>query len=264
MVWLLWGVAKLCCPAKVNWAETWTHIRLLRSGRWRLELEIAHILLAGHPWLRLLCKDIIVCNFTVLLTLVEPRWGSPSHPEAQWRSIKRHMSQCAVSSHIFVFILDLIVFWVAPLIRFICCDWRLHVLVGVSFWVLLYPSTAVHWQSQSQVFSGSPTQLQRIRRPWVLFLGLVNIGEFTTLAIYILIQVAQIRIQRRLTWLNDLGLLFLDWMLIHGTGHFANILTMRALTVVNMSIEITILHWRHRSNRLLTPRKDKLLPKLFV
>ena len=94
----------------------------------------------------------------------------------------------------------------------------------------------------------------------MLLLRLVNIGEFMPLAI----QVAQIWIQRRLTWLNDLGLLFLDWMLIHRTSHFANILTMRALPVVNMWIAITILYWRHGSNRLLTPRKDKLLPKLFV
>jgi hypothetical protein len=76
----------------------------------------------------------------------------------------------------------------------------------------------------------------------VLWLGLVNIGEFMPLAI----QVAQIWI-----FLNDLGLLFilfLDWMLIHGTGHFAHILTMRALSVVNVWTTITILHWRHRSN----------------
>jgi len=138
MVWLLWGVAKLCCTAKVNWVETWTHIWLLGSRGWRLELEVAHILLVGHRWLRLLCKEIIVCYSTVLLTLVEPRWGSHSHLEAQWWSIKRHMSLCAASSHIFVFILDLIVFWVEPLIPFICCDWRFHVLVGVSFWVLLH------------------------------------------------------------------------------------------------------------------------------
>lgn len=255
MVWLLWGVAKLCCTAKVNWVETWTHIWLLGSRGWRLELEVAHVLLVGHRWLRLLCKEIIVCHSTVLLTLVEPRWGSHSHLEAQWWSIKRHMSLCATSCHIFVFILDLIVFWVEPLIPFICCDWRFHVLVGVSFWVLLNPSTAVHWQSQSQVFSGSSTQLQRIRRPWVLLLGLVNIGEFMPLAI----QVAQIWI-----FLNDLGLLFLDWMLIHGTGHFANILTMRTLPVVTILIQITILHWRHRSNWLLTPWKDKLLPKFLV
>lgn len=273
MVWLLWGVAKLCCAAKVDWVvfvETW-HIWLLGSRRWRLKFEVAHIWLVGHRWLRLLCEEIIGCysiqlhvihiHWPVLLALVESRWGSHSHLEAQRRSIKRHMRNrlCAASGYIFVYILDLIVFLVEPLIRHICCDWRFRIIVGVPFWVLLHPSTAIHRQSQSQVFFGSPTQLQRVRRPWVLLLGLVNVGEFMPLTI----QVAQIWV-----FLNDLRLLFLDWMLIHGTGHLAYILTMRALTVVNIWIEVTILHRRHGSNWLLAPVqiswKDKLLPKFLV